>query len=118
MRSALRLSRLEIRRDGPMRGPAVGTGVDGVSRENRFTLLSAGGTRWGALDVYGVAGESAGIAGIRIRAGAAGTKLRVQTVAVLQLVAGAGGWDRFQPCVMAASGGTAVGSVDDGVARE
>src|SRR5580704_3172311 len=118
MRPALPVSRLEIRRDGAMRRTAIGAGSDRLSRQNQATVVSVGGTRRRAVDLYGAGGTSAGIAGIRIRPDAAGKTLRVQTVAVLQLVAGAGGRHRLKPRFMAASRRAALRSADDRLSRQ
>src|ERR1700679_1061923 len=118
MRPALPVSRLEIRRDGAMRRTAIGAGSDRLSRQNQTAVVSVGGTGRRAVDLYGAGGTPAGIARIRIRPNAAGKTLRVQTVAVLQLVAGAGGRHRFQSRLLAASRRAAFRSADDRLARQ
>ena len=58
MRTALPLSRLEIRRHRPMRRGAVGAEESGFARKDQAAILSAGGARRRAVDLYGSAGAA------------------------------------------------------------
>src|SRR6478672_12857699 len=103
MRAALSVSWLEIRRDRPVRGNSFRTGGERLPRQDQAALLSSGRAGRRAVDLYGGTGTSAGTAGIRVCHGAARADLHIEAAAILQLVAGDGGWHRFQPRVMAAS---------------
>ena len=118
MRSALSVSRLEIRRDRPVRGDAIRAGEERLPRDDQAAFLSVGRARRRAVDLYGAAGASARIAGIRVRHGAAGPDLHIEAAAILQLASGDGGRHQFQSCLMAASRCAAHRSVDGRFARQ
>src|SRR6476661_6618852 len=67
-RSALPLSRLEIRRDRPMHRRPLGSAGERLLPEDQAEELSAGEARPGAVDLYGPAGKTAAAAGMGIRA--------------------------------------------------
>ena len=117
-RAALPLSRLEIRRDRPVPGCAVRAGGERVLPADQVEILSAGGARRRAVDLYGAARTPAAAAGIRVRDGAAGAQLHLEAAAILQLAAGNGGRHRFKPCLLAAPRRAAQRSADARLARQ
>src|SRR5205807_6192183 len=71
--------------------------------QDQIEIVSAGPTRSGAVDLYGPPGETAAIAGMGIRDRSRRSDLHLQAPAGVQLAAGHGGRDRFQPCLLPAS---------------
>ena len=119
MRPALSVPRLEIRRDRTMRGTAVGTREPAGSARSvklrSYPLVERGGVLWTYM---GPPEHQPGLPEYEFALVPPGAPLRLQAAAVLQLVAGAGGRDRFQPRLLAASRRTALRSVDAGLARQ
>src|SRR5581483_2161061 len=65
-RFALPLSRLEIRRDRPMRRSAVGAGGERFLQENKAQILSLGRARRRPVDLHGTARYAAAAARVRV----------------------------------------------------
>src|SRR5947207_9505317 len=66
-RSALPVSRLEVRRDRPVYGSPFGARGERLLPEDQAQILSACEDRARFVDPYGRAGETAATAGIRVR---------------------------------------------------
>src|SRR6516162_8278664 len=90
-RPALSVSWLEIRRNRPMRGAAVGAGRKRLLQEDQARRLRVYRTRRCDLDLYGTAGPQAGAAEFRMGYRTADTSLCVEALARMQLAASAGG---------------------------
>src|SRR5712692_5517251 len=67
IRAALLLSRLEIRRDRPVRRCSLRAEGERLLPEDQAQVLSAGEARPGAVDLYGTARQAAAPAGVGIR---------------------------------------------------
>src|SRR5947209_14091329 len=87
-RSALPLSRMEIRRHRPMHGSPLGAGRERLLQAHQAEVLSAGRARWNPLDLYGRPAEAAVATRVRGGTGAAGTPLHREAAAGMQLAAG------------------------------
>ena len=115
MRPALRLSRLEIRRDRPMRRSAVRAGGDRHSRSGSscksYPMIEQAaccGPIWARPSTNRACPE------FEFALVPPGAALRLETAAVMQLVAGAGGRHRLQPRLVPASRRAALRSADAG----
>src|SRR4029077_2255725 len=87
-RPALPVSRLEIRRHRPVRRSPLGAGRERLLQAHQAEVLSAGRARWNPLDLHGRPTEAAVAARVRGGTGTAGTTLRREAAAGMQLVAG------------------------------
>src|SRR5204863_9497389 len=80
VRTALFLSRLEIRRDRTVRRDPIRAGSVEICREDQAPVLTAGGARRHPLDLYGAARDSAADARVGIHHRAAAAALHEQAV--------------------------------------
>src|SRR5215470_18362024 len=88
---ALRLPRLEIRRDRPVRRRSLGAARERLLPEDQAQILSVGEAGSGAVDLYGTTREAPAAAGMGVRHCPRRAELHLQTPAGMQLAAGHGG---------------------------
>src|SRR5204862_422468 len=102
VRPALSLPRLEVRRERPVRGPAVGARGIGHAQGNQAEVLSGGRAGRRGVDLHGTPGAEARAARAGVGDGVARAALPFQAPAGDELPAGDRGRDRFQPRVLPA----------------
>src|SRR5580692_3389971 len=105
---------LEIRCDGPVHRRAVGAGRKRLLPEDQAQILSAHQDWRRALDLYGAAGKAAPATGMGVCARSIRANLHLEALAGMQLATGDGGWDRFKPRLIPASGQSQFGSAVQG----
>src|SRR5205814_3739420 len=104
VRPALPLPRLEIRRERPVRGPALGArGIGNAPGDQAEVLPNDRAGRRG-VDLHGAAGAQARAARARMGEGVCRSALRFQAPAGVQLPPGDRRGDRFEPRVLPAFG--------------
>ncbi len=102
IRPALRLSRLEIRRDGTMHRRSVRAARERLLPEDQAQVIPAGEARPGAVDLYGCTRTAAAAAGMGIRHRPGRSDLHLQAPAGVQLAASHGRRHRLQPRFLSA----------------
>ena len=96
-RTALPLSRLEIRPHRPVHRGAVGAVRKRLLQQDQAEVLSADRARRNSVGLYGAAGIAAAVPGVRMGDAAGRALLQHQAPAGVQLPPGDGGRHRFQP---------------------